>query len=49
MGLAISRKLKQMGIQVIVFDIQEPPDEFQYFQVDIRSDTQIKEALSQLA
>ena len=48
MGLAISRNLKQMGIQVIVFDIQEPQDEFQYFQVDIRSDTQIKEALSQI-
>lgn len=48
MGLAISRKLKQMGIQVIVFDIQDPPDEFQYFQVDIRSDTQIKEALLQI-
>ncbi|ANU47266.1 NAD(P)-dependent oxidoreductase [Enterocloster clostridioformis] len=48
MGLAISRKLKQMGIQVIVFDIQEPPEEFQYFQVDIRSDAQIKEALSQI-
>ena len=48
MGLAISRKLKQMGIQVIVFDIQEPLDEFQYFQVDIRSDTQIKEALLQI-
>lgn len=45
MGLAISRKLKQMGMTVIVFDIQEPTDEFQYFQVDIRSDTQIKEAL----
>ena len=48
MGLAISRKLKQMGIQVIVFDIQQPPDEFQYFQVDIRNDAQIKEALSQV-
>lgn len=48
MGLAISRKLMQMGIQVIVFDIQEPLDEFQYFQVDIRSDTQIKEALLQI-
>lgn len=48
MGLAISRKLKQMGMQVIVFDIQAPPDEFQYFQVDIRSDTQIKEALLQI-
>lgn len=48
MGLAISRKLKQMGIQVIVFDIQEPPEEFQYFQVDIRSDAQIKEALTQI-
>lgn len=48
MGLAISRKLKQMGIEVIVFDIQEPPDEFQYFQVDIRSDAQIKEALAQI-
>lgn len=48
MGLAISRKLMQMGIQVIVFDVQEPPEEFQYFQVDIRSDAQIKEALSQI-
>lgn len=48
MGLAISRKLKQMGIQVIVFDVQEPPEEFQYFQVDIRSDAQIKDVLSQI-
>ncbi len=48
MGLAISRKLKQMGLEVVIFDIQSPPDGFQYFKVDIRSDMEIKQALSQI-
>lgn len=48
MGLAISRRLRQSGINVIVFDIQSPPDDFQFFHVDIRNDVQIKAALSQI-
>lgn len=48
MGLSISRKLKQHGIDVIIFDIQSPPDDFQFFRVDIRNDAQIKAALSQI-
>lgn len=46
MGLAISRKLKAIGMDVIVFDVQAPPDNFRFYQVDIRNDAQIKEALS---
>lgn len=48
MGLAISRKLNQHGVNVIIFDIQSPPDDFQFFRVDIRNDAQIKAALSQI-
>ena len=48
MGLAISQKLKQLGINVIVFDIQPPPEEFVFFHVDIRDDRQIQNALSQI-
>lgn len=48
MGLAISRKLKQEGMNVIVFDIQSPPDGFEFYRVDIRNDNQIKNALLQI-
>lgn len=48
MGLAISQKLKQLGINVIIFDIQPPPEEFVFFHVDIRDDRQIQNALSQI-
>ena len=50
MGLSISQKLKQLGINVIVFDIQPPPVEFEFafFHVDIREDRQIQNALSQI-
>lgn len=44
MGLVISRKLKQMGLEVVIFDIQSPPDGFQYSKADIRSDMEIKQA-----
>ncbi|AGN25963.1 hypothetical protein A3206_06970 [Candidatus Methanomassiliicoccus intestinalis] len=49
MGLAIARKLKSMGMNVVVFDIQNPPDGFEFYCVDIRDDTQIKEALLQIS
>lgn len=48
MGLAIARKLASEGIEVIVFDIQAPPDDFKFFRVDIRNDDQIKAALSSI-
>ena len=48
MGLAIARKLRAMGMDVIVFDVQSPPDDLPYYQVDIRDDAQIRSALSQI-
>lgn len=48
MGLAIAKKLRQTGMNVVVFDLQEPPDGFRYFPVDIRSDAQIQAALAQI-
>ena len=48
MGLAISKKLKQMGMEVVIFDIQNPPDDFPFYHVDIRNDEQIKAAISQI-
>lgn len=48
MGLAISKKLKQMGMEVVIFDIQNPPDDFSFYHVDIRNDEQIKAAISQI-
>lgn len=48
MGLAIARRLASEGINVIVFDIQAPPDDFTFFRIDIRNDDQIKAALSNI-
>ncbi len=48
MGLAIARKLKALGMDVTVFDLQPPPEELRYFAVDIRRDSQIKAALAEL-
>lgn len=48
MGLAISKKLKQMGMEIVIFDIQNPPDDFPFYHVDIRNDEQIKAAISQI-
>ena len=48
MGLAISRKLRREGMEVIVFDLQPPPENFPFFPVDIRSDEQIKRALAKI-
>lgn len=48
MGLAIAKKLRDRGILVYVFDVQEPPEEFNYFHVDIRNDEEIKNAISNI-
>ena len=48
MGLAISRKLRQAGMEVVIWDVQSPPEAFPYFQVDIRNDAQIRSALKQM-
>jgi len=46
MGLAISKKLQNMGMHVIVFDKQIPPEDFEFYHVDISNDGEIKAALS---
>lgn len=48
MGLAIAKKLQEKGIKVYILDRQKSPEGFSYFQVDIRSDEEIKNAFSQI-
>lgn len=48
MGLAISKKLRNMGMHVIVFDKQIPPEDFKFYHVDISNDEEIKAALSHI-
>lgn len=48
MGLAIARRLRAQGIEVCIFDIQAPPDDFLYFPVDIRNDTEIRSAMENI-
>lgn len=48
MGLAIAKKMRDNGIQVYILDIQKPPEKFEFFQVDIRRDEEIKRAFSQI-
>ncbi len=48
MGLAISKKLQKLGMHVIIFDIQSPVEDFEFYHVDIRDDIQIKSALSKI-
>ena len=47
-GLAIARKLRGQGVQVCVFDIQPPPEDFLYFPVDIRRTEEIQAAVAQI-
>lgn len=49
MGLAISQELKSKGIKMIIFDIQRPPETFDYYCVDIRDDGQIKSSLENIS
>ena len=48
MGLAISKKLQNLGVHVIVFDLQTPPENFEFYRVDISDDGQIRSALSHI-
>lgn len=48
MGLAIARRLRAQGIEVCIFDIQAPPDDFLYFHVDIRNDGEIRNAMENI-
>ena len=48
MGFAIAKKLQEKGIHVYVFDIQKPPENFDYFYVDIRNDQDIKNAIANI-
>lgn len=48
MGLAIARRLRADGIRPVVLDLQAPPEEFTFYQVDLRSNNQIRDALAQI-
>lgn len=48
MGLAIARRLQAQGVEVCVFDVQAPPDDFLYFHVDIRHDAEIRSAMEKI-
>lgn len=48
MGLAISKRLRREGLDVIVFDVQRPPEDVPSFPVDIRRDDQIRAALAEI-
>lgn len=48
MGLAIARELRQAGMDVIVFDVQSPPEDFRFYRVDIRDDASIRAAMAEI-
>ena len=48
-GLAIARKLREDGFHIIIFDMQPAPEEFECYLVDIRSDRQLKDAVSHIS
>ena len=45
-GEAISKKLKELGAKVIIFDTKESKSTFEYYKVNITKDNEIKEAVS---
>ncbi len=47
-GEAIAKKLESLGVEVIIFDIKEPKSALKYYNVDITSDAEIKEAVGQI-
>ncbi len=46
--LPFQKKLQNLGVHVIVFDLQTPPENFEFYRVDISDDGQIKSALSHI-
>ncbi len=47
-GKAIASKLNELGAKVIIFDINEPKDKFEYYNVDITRDDEIKKAVNSI-
>ncbi len=47
-GKSIAQKFKKEGASVIIFDIVSPKYDVQYFEVDIRKEEQIKNAISKI-
>lgn len=47
-GEAIAAKLKELGAKVIIFDVKEPKDTFDYYKVNITKDDEIKKAVNSL-
>ncbi len=45
-GEAISKKLKELGAKVIIFDTKEPKSTFEYYKVNITKDNEIKETVN---
>lgn len=45
-GEAISKKLKELGAKVIIFDTKESKSTFEYYKVNITKDNEIKEAVN---
>lgn len=48
MGLAIARRLQQAGMDVIIFDVQAPPESFRFYPVDICDDPAIRAAMAEI-
>lgn len=47
-GEAIANKLDKLGAKVIIFDVKEPKNKFEYYKVDITKDNEIKEAIEKI-
>ncbi len=47
-GEAIADKLKELGANVIIFDIKKPKNTFEYYKVNITKDDEIKKAVNSL-
>lgn len=48
MGWAIAKKLEENNYHVIIFDLQAPPEDFEFYPVDIRNNDEIKAALENI-
>jgi len=47
-GQAIANKLSELGAKIIIFDIREPKNNFEYHKVDITKDNEIKNAIKDI-
>lgn len=47
-GRSIAEKFAEKGAQIIIFDIEEPTENYQYHNVDVRREDQVREAIQKL-